>query len=153
MRLSQIKRFHAHFRFPLRERGRLVLLNHRLCRREQQIFFGDTKLPTVFEVRATAGKRRFFASIASESPLVIKAEIPSVPEKGKANRELLFSLEKLLCCQVELLSGATSRKKTLAAGCTKEELVRRINFRKNLSALEYRNSNTKIRETETDRKK
>ena len=109
---------------------------------------GDKKLPTVFEVRATAGKRRFFASIASESPLVIKAEIPSVPEKGKANRELLFRLEGLLGCRVEILSGAASRKKTLAADCAKEELIGGINFRKNLSAVELANSTTKIKANE-----
>lgn len=83
-------------------------------------------MPTVFEIRASAGKKRFYASIASENPLAIKAEIPEIAEKGKANRALLVLLEGLLGCKVDLLSGATSRKKTLAADCTKDELVRKI---------------------------
>ncbi len=84
------------------------------------------KLPTVFEVRASAGKKRFFASLASETPLVIKAAIPAVAENGKANRALLSLLEELLGCRVELLSGATGRKKTLAADCSKDELIGKI---------------------------
>jgi uncharacterized protein YggU (UPF0235/DUF167 family) len=84
------------------------------------------ELPTVFEVRATACKKRFLASIASENPLIVKVEIPAVAEKGKANRALLLGLEGLLGCRVELLSGATGRKKTLAADCNKDDMVEKI---------------------------
>jgi len=84
-------------------------------------------MATVFAVKAAAGKASFSASLLSENPLVIKVEIPAEPVKGKANRMLLFGLEKILGCSVVLLSGQTGRRKTLAASCTAEELVQRIN--------------------------
>ncbi len=83
-------------------------------------------MPTVFTVRASANKGSFSASLASESPLVVKAGIHEAPEKGKANRVLLSEMEKLLGCRVELLSGVSGRKKTLAADCTREEFVKKI---------------------------
>ena len=97
-------------------------------------------MATVFAVKAAAGKASsshkgrdggrkpsgFSASLLSENPLVIKVEIPAEPVKGKANRMLLFGLEKMLGCPVRIVSGHTSRRKTLAANCTAEEFVRKI---------------------------
>ena len=83
-------------------------------------------MPTVFTVRTSANKGSFSVFLASESPLVIKAGIPEEPAKGRANRTLLSSLEQLLGCSVSMLSGASGRKKTLAADCTKEEFVKKI---------------------------
>lgn len=83
-------------------------------------------MPTVFTVRASANKGSFSVSLVSETPLAIKAEIPQEPVRGKANGALLFGLSGLLGCSVVLLAGAASRKKTLAADCTKEEIVRKI---------------------------
>ena len=84
------------------------------------------EMATVFSVRASAGKGSFSASVMSEDPLVIKAEIPAEPVNGSANRMLLSCLEKLLGCSVELLAGQTARRKTLAADCAPDELVRRV---------------------------
>ncbi|MEM2137646.1 MAG: DUF167 family protein [Candidatus Anstonellaceae archaeon] len=83
-------------------------------------------MPTVFTVRVSANRGSFSASLASENPLVMKADVPSEPRKGKANKVLLFELERLLGCRVELLSGQTGRKKTLAADCTREELIDKV---------------------------
>ena len=83
-------------------------------------------MATVFAVKAAAGKRAFSASVLSEKPLVLRVGIPAAPEKGAANRELVFRLEELLCCSVEIIAGKASRRKTLAAECTKDELVKRI---------------------------
>ena len=83
-------------------------------------------MATVFAVKAATGKASFSTSLLSENPLVIKAEIPAEPVKGKANRMLLSGLEKILGCSVVFLSGQTGRRKTLAADCTAEEFVRKI---------------------------
>lgn len=83
-------------------------------------------MATVFSVRVCAGKGSFSVSLASENPVVAKADVPAKAEKGMANRALVAGFEKLLSCRVELLSGATSRKKTLAADCTKEHLIGKI---------------------------
>jgi len=80
-------------------------------------------MATVFSVRVCAGKGSFSVCLASENPLAIKADVPAKAENGKANRALVLNLEKLLGCRVSLLSGATSRRKTLAADCGREELV------------------------------
>lgn len=83
-------------------------------------------MATVFTVKASAGKGRFSLSVISENPLALKADIPAAAEKGKANRELVFGLEKLLGCSVQIIAGKTGRRKTLAAECTSEELVQKV---------------------------
>ena len=83
-------------------------------------------MATVFTVRAATGKGSFSASLLSENPLALKVEIPAEPVKGAANRMLVSCLEKMLCCSVELLSGQTGRRKTLAAGCSREHLVGKV---------------------------
>jgi uncharacterized protein YggU (UPF0235/DUF167 family) len=61
---------------------------------------GENAMATVFSVRAHAGARRLCLSVASETPLVLRAEIPEAPEGGRANRFLLCELEKSLGCSV-----------------------------------------------------
>jgi uncharacterized protein YggU (UPF0235/DUF167 family) len=84
-------------------------------------------MATVFSVRVHAGAKRFFLSLLSESPLALRADIPEAPEKGRANRILLCELEKLLSCNVELLAGHRSKRKTLAADCPLERVVQVAN--------------------------
>lgn len=81
-------------------------------------------MATAFSVRASAGRGSFSVSLVSENPLALKVEIPAAPEKGRANRELVFRLEELLGCSVQILSGQKSRKKTLAADCSQEQIIR-----------------------------
>ena len=83
-------------------------------------------MPTVFSVRASAGKGGFSVSLASGSPLIVKVGIPAQMVKGRANRALLSELENLLGCKVEILSGHTGRKKTLAADCSRDHLLAAI---------------------------
>ena len=80
-------------------------------------------MATVFTVRAHAGAKRFSLSLLSETPLALRADIPEEPKKGRANRILLCELEKLLSCNVELLAGHKSKRKTLAADCPPEKVV------------------------------
>jgi uncharacterized protein YggU (UPF0235/DUF167 family) len=80
-------------------------------------------MATVFSVRAHAAAKRFSLSLLSESPLAIRADIPEAPEKGRANRILLSELEKLLSCNVELIAGSKSKRKTLAADCPPEKVA------------------------------
>lgn len=87
---------------------------------------GESAMATVFSVRAHAGARRFSLLVASESPLVLRAEIPEAPEDGRANRFLLCELEKSLGCSVRMLAGQKSRKKTLSADCPPEWVIERI---------------------------
>lgn len=71
----------------------------------------------------SAGKGSFSVSLASEKPLVLKIDVPEVPEKGKANRMLVSELEHMLSCRVEILAGQTSRRKTLAADCDAGRII------------------------------
>ncbi|MCX6772180.1 MAG: DUF167 domain-containing protein [Candidatus Micrarchaeota archaeon] len=83
-------------------------------------------MATVFTVRASPGKGSFSVSLASDTPLVLRVGIMAAPEKGEANRELVFQLERMLGCTVQLLSGQTGRKKALAANCSQEQLVAKV---------------------------
>ncbi|MCX6771976.1 MAG: DUF167 domain-containing protein [Candidatus Micrarchaeota archaeon] len=80
-------------------------------------------MATVFSVRAHPGAKRLRLSLASESPLVLKADVPEAPEDGRANRFLLAELEKALACRVELLAGHKIRRKTLSADCPRERII------------------------------
>ena len=83
-------------------------------------------MATVFSVRVSAGKGSFSVSLASENPVVVKAEVPAEAEGGKANRALVSGFEHLLGCRVSILSGVKSRKKALAAECSIEHLLCKI---------------------------
>ena len=88
-------------------------------------------MATVFSVRAHPGAKRLCLSLVSESPLVLKADIPEAPEDGRANRFLLIELEKALACKVEMLAGHKSRRKTLSADCPPERIIDAMKQRKN----------------------
>ena len=83
-------------------------------------------MATVFSVRAHPGAKRFNLSLVSESPLVLKADIPEAPEDGRANRFLLLELEKALACKVEMLAGHKSKRKTFAADCDASRIVEAV---------------------------
>jgi len=73
---------------------------------------------------------RFSLSIVSESPLVLRAEIPEDAESGKANRFLLSGLERMLRCSVVMVAGQKSKRKTLAADCDAARLIDAIKNQK-----------------------
>ena len=81
-------------------------------------------MATVFSVRAHPGAKRLRLCLVSESPLVLKADIPEAPEDGRANRFLLLELEKALSCKVAILAGHKSRKKTLSAECDAGSIIK-----------------------------
>ncbi|MFA6214858.1 MAG: DUF167 domain-containing protein [Candidatus Micrarchaeia archaeon] len=80
-------------------------------------------MATVFSVRAHPGARRLCLTLVSQSPLALKADLPEPPEEGRANRLLLSELEKALACQVVMLAGHKSRRKTLSADCQPERVI------------------------------
>jgi len=80
-------------------------------------------MATVFSVRAHPGAKRLRLSLITESPLVLKADIPEAPEGGRANRFLLLELEKALACKVVMLAGHKSKRKTLSADCPRERII------------------------------
>ena len=50
------------------------------------------------------------------------------PERGKVNKEILKEFSKLLSTKVDLVNGATSRKKQIfARGLTKEKVEQLLN--------------------------
>jgi uncharacterized protein YggU (UPF0235/DUF167 family) len=88
--------------------------------------FGENAMATVFSVRAHPGAKRLRLCLVSESPLVLKADIPEAPEGGRANRFLLLELEKALACRVQMLAGHTSKRKTLSADCDASCIVEAV---------------------------
>lgn len=80
-------------------------------------------METAFSARISAGRGSFSVSLFSESPLCIKASVPAEAQAGRANRELVLGLEKLLGCSVRIVSGYTNRRKALAAACSREHLL------------------------------
>ncbi len=83
-------------------------------------------MATVFSVRASASKGSFSARLLSKNPIALRVEIPAEPVKGEANRVLVSCLEKMLGCPVGIVAGKASRRKTLAADCTPEQLLAKL---------------------------
>jgi uncharacterized protein YggU (UPF0235/DUF167 family) len=97
----------------------------------QLAFFGENAMATVFSARVRAGARRLCLSLSSQTPLVLRADIPKEPENDRANRFLLLELEKALGCHVELLAGHKSKRKTLAADCPQERIIEAMKQKRN----------------------
>ena len=80
-------------------------------------------MATVFSVRAHPGAKRLCLTLVTTAPLVLKADIPEAPEDGRANRFLLLELEKALACNVVMLAGYKSKRKTLVAECDAASII------------------------------
>ena len=53
-----------------------------------------------------------------------KLEVKSPPERGRANREIINNLRRITGCDIEIISGLTSKRKTiLIKGISKERLL------------------------------
>jgi uncharacterized protein (TIGR00251 family) len=70
----------------------------------------ETKDGTIIEIFVKPNQPKFKVKIDKEEILVFSTE---EPEKGKVNREILKELSRLFNIKVELVSGATSRKKQI----------------------------------------
>ena len=72
------------------------------------------------------------SGIAGWEGEILKIRLKAVPEKGEANLELIVYLAKFLDItksQVELISGQTSRRKTVKIhGLTEEALKNKLNM-------------------------
>jgi len=80
----------------------------------------ETKDGTVIEVYVKPNSPKFQVTVEG---MEIVVHCTQEPTKGKVNKELIKNLSKLLHANVELVSGATSRKKRLLAkGKQKKEV-------------------------------
>ncbi|MCW4017431.1 MAG: DUF167 domain-containing protein [Candidatus Bathyarchaeota archaeon] len=70
----------------------------------------QTKDGTVIEVYVKPNSAKFGVTVENDEVVVRCTE---EPEKGKVNKELLKNLGKRFHANVKLVSGATSRQKTL----------------------------------------
>ena len=52
----------------------------------------------------------------------VKVFLKSAPEGNKANIELIKEMRRMLKCEVRIVSGLTSRHKTLEIGISEQEL-------------------------------
>jgi uncharacterized protein len=82
----------------------------------------------ILPVRAQPGARR--NAVQGEVAGALKIAVTAPPDKGKANRALVETLQDVLgmkASQIELLSGPTSRqKKFLIRGVSKPELEAKL---------------------------
>ena len=82
----------------------------------------ETKDGTLIEVFVKPNQPRFEVKIEGDEILVFSTE---EPVKGKVNKEIIKGLSRLFHAEVELISGATSKKKhLLVKGVEKNEIER-----------------------------
>jgi uncharacterized protein (TIGR00251 family) len=85
-------------------------------------------IPVRLRVRVTPNAAR--SEITGFTDDVLHVKVAAVPEKGKANKELIDYLSRVLCIgktSVRLLKGQTSRSKVIAIdGLSRDEITRRL---------------------------
>jgi len=67
----------------------------------------------IVDIEVSPNSSHFTISCYNEWRDEIKINIKSVPQKGKANQELIKELSNLTNCNVEIVSGQKSKHKTL----------------------------------------
>jgi len=81
----------------------------------------ETKEGVVLEIFVKPNSPKFEVKIEGDEIIVRSTE---EPEKGKVNREIIKELTKLFHSRVEIISGLSSRQKSLfAAGLTEAEVA------------------------------
>ncbi|MFH1587928.1 MAG: DUF167 domain-containing protein [Candidatus Diapherotrites archaeon] len=77
---------------------------------------------SIIELQATPNAKEFSVQGFDSWNKLLKVKIKAVPEKGKANKELLKELSNLFECKVELIKGTKSRKKTIKVHCPQQKI-------------------------------
>lgn len=85
----------------------------------------DTDTGVEFHVKVVPGASR--TQVAGSYDEMLKVRISAAPEKGKANKELIGFLSKLLNLKkndIEIVSGTTNTVKKIRLVCTDREKTR-----------------------------
>jgi hypothetical protein len=69
-------------------------------------------METVLKLKVSTGKREFGIGFDEKSGL-LAVSCTQVPEKGKANKEILKELKKFFKADVEIVSGIKSKEKVV----------------------------------------
>jgi len=78
-------------------------------------------METLLKLRVSAGKRSFSARLDEQKDLLI-VETTEMPQKGKANKEIIKGLKKLFKANVQIVSGLKSREKTVRIDADRERV-------------------------------
>jgi len=79
---------------------------------------------TKIRLRVSTGKSKFKIEFDGELLLV---EIKSIPEKGKANKEIIKQIKNFFKSDVKILSGFKSKEKIIEIYSTKQEIISKLN--------------------------
>jgi uncharacterized protein len=83
----------------------------------------QTKDGVLLDIEVSPKSDRFRISGYNEWRKAIEVKIKAVPQKGKANKEIINEFSKITKCKVEITSGHKSHHKTLKInGMTEKEL-------------------------------
>ena len=83
----------------------------------------ETKDGVIIEVFVKPNQPKFKITIANDEILFFSTE---EPVKGRVNKELIKELSRLFHAKVELVSGSTSRHKTLLIKNTKKTQIEQL---------------------------
>ncbi len=88
---------------------------------------GVTVGQQIIFVNVIPRSRKFEILSFDEKERVLKVRLKSPPEGGKANKELLTKLEKIMGYGVSISRGFQSRKKILIVNCPDKEFTVALN--------------------------
>jgi uncharacterized protein len=80
----------------------------------------------ILEVHVIPNSKEFKITEFNSEKKALKIKINSVPEKGKANKELIKRLEKEFKCKIELIKGIKNKNKTIKLNKSFEEIKQKI---------------------------
>ena len=87
------------------------------------MLFRSTGDGVQIDIRVKPNSKEFGVHLESGEMIVF---CKAAPENGKANRELIKELSKLFRCEVRIVSGLTSRHKTIQLSAVDVEKLRKV---------------------------
>ncbi|MCX6803008.1 MAG: DUF167 domain-containing protein [Candidatus Diapherotrites archaeon] len=83
-------------------------------------------METKMKAKIFTGKNKFNATYDKKSDLII-VETTQIPEKGKANKEIVKELKKKFKAEAIIVSGLKSREKIIKISLSKEQALQILN--------------------------
>lgn len=79
-------------------------------------------------VHAVPGSKHFAVEGFDEWTGSLKVRLQAKPEHGKANKQLLHNLSKILDAEIKIVAGERQREKRLLVLAPKEQVIERLSM-------------------------
>lgn len=86
----------------------------------------DITMETILDAKIATGKKEFSIEFDKEKEIIL-IKSTEMPEKNKANREIIKELKRFFKTDIKIVFGLTSKEKKIKIYLPKEEVLERLN--------------------------